>query len=95
LLVQAVAWRSANAWNEGIIHDFVMLNALRGTNAAENAIAQAIHVPAASTEQTRPLSGGAATSRPAARSRLARSRSPDACNRATAHPLGDWVCGSP
>jgi hypothetical protein len=27
---------------EGIIHDFVMLNALRGTNAAENAIAQAI-----------------------------------------------------
>jgi acetyl esterase len=27
---------------EGIIHDFVMLNPLRGTNAAENAIAQAI-----------------------------------------------------
>jgi acetyl esterase len=27
---------------EGIIHDFVMLNALRDTNAAENAIAQAI-----------------------------------------------------
>jgi acetyl esterase/lipase len=27
---------------EGIIHDFVMLNALRPTNAAENAIAQAI-----------------------------------------------------
>jgi acetyl esterase len=27
---------------EGIIHDFVMLNALRSTNAAENAIAQAI-----------------------------------------------------
>jgi acetyl esterase/lipase len=28
---------------EGIIHDFVMLNALRGTNAAGAAIAQAIH----------------------------------------------------
>ena len=28
---------------EGIIHDFVMLNALRGTNAADAAIAQAIH----------------------------------------------------
>ena len=27
---------------EGIIHDFVMLNALRGTNAARAAIAQAI-----------------------------------------------------
>lgn len=27
---------------EGIIHDFVMLNALRGTNAAGAAIAQAI-----------------------------------------------------
>ena len=27
---------------EGIIHDFVMLNALRDTNAAQNAIAQAI-----------------------------------------------------
>ena len=27
---------------EGIIHDFVMLNALRGTNAAEAAIAQAV-----------------------------------------------------
>ena len=27
---------------EGIIHDFVMLNALRGTNAAEGAISQAI-----------------------------------------------------
>ena len=27
---------------EGIIHDFVMLNALRGTNAADAAIAQAI-----------------------------------------------------
>ena len=27
---------------EGIIHDFVMINALRGTHAAENAIAQAI-----------------------------------------------------
>jgi acetyl esterase len=27
---------------EGIIHDFVMLNALRGTNAAQNAITQAI-----------------------------------------------------
>ena len=27
---------------EGIIHDFVMLNALRDTNAAKNAIAQAI-----------------------------------------------------
>jgi acetyl esterase len=27
---------------EGIIHDFVMLNALRGTNAAEDAITQAI-----------------------------------------------------
>jgi acetyl esterase len=27
---------------EGIIHDFVMLNALRRTNAAQNAIAQAI-----------------------------------------------------
>jgi acetyl esterase/lipase len=28
---------------EGIIHDFVMLNALRGTNAAEDAIRQAIN----------------------------------------------------
>jgi acetyl esterase len=28
---------------EGIIHDFVMLNALRGTNAAEDAITQAIN----------------------------------------------------
>ena len=27
---------------EGIIHDFVMLNALRGTNAADAAITQAI-----------------------------------------------------
>ena len=27
---------------EGIIHDFVMLNALRGTNAAGAAIAQAV-----------------------------------------------------
>jgi hypothetical protein len=27
---------------QGIIHDFVMLNALRGTHAAEAAIAQAI-----------------------------------------------------
>jgi acetyl esterase/lipase len=27
---------------EGVIHDFVMLNALRGTNAASAAIAQAI-----------------------------------------------------
>jgi hypothetical protein len=26
---------------QGIIHDFVMLNALRGTNAAEGAITQA------------------------------------------------------
>ena len=29
---------------EGIIHDFVMLNALRGTNAADAAIAQAITI---------------------------------------------------
>ncbi|MEW2626153.1 alpha/beta hydrolase [Streptomyces sp. NPDC048106] len=28
---------------QGIIHDFVMLNALRGTHAAEAAIAQAVH----------------------------------------------------
>jgi acetyl esterase/lipase len=27
---------------QAIIHDFVMLNALRGTNAAEGAISQAI-----------------------------------------------------
>jgi acetyl esterase len=30
---------------EGIIHDFVMLNALRGTNAAQGAIDQATSYP--------------------------------------------------
>ncbi|SHM37082.1 alpha/beta hydrolase [Actinacidiphila paucisporea] len=29
---------------QGVIHDFVMLDALRGTNAAEAAIAQAVHI---------------------------------------------------
>jgi acetyl esterase/lipase len=49
---------------EGIIHDFVMLNALRSTNAAEDAITQAInHLADALGTHASPQPGGERSSR--------------------------------